>query len=846
MEGPTLFDRLRSGPLPVPRAVELAIQIAEAMEYAHERGVIHRDLKPANVKIAPDGRVKVLDFGLAKAMADPATEASSGDRLTGADSPTVSPTLSSPITGALTGENVILGTAAYMSPEQARGKPVDRRSDVWSFGVVLWEMLTGERLFAGETISDTVASILKVEPDPSRLPDDTPPRLRELLERCLAKDPRRRLRDLGDIRLELEWIRDGRDAPAGVAEGAADGDAAASRARRGRGVFAGILAAFVGAVAAFLLGDVIRGPVSGGSGPPERVNVLFPEEIEVGDYGLSPDGRWIIIWGSARDSQGESGLYLRSLDDYEVRPVPNSWSAVTAVFSPDSRWLAFAAAKGTGSSARILWKIPLDGSAPPLQLRDWDPTWSGLHWLPDGDLVTAVAGAGILRLPADGGPPSAPVPLVAEDLVIEDTVSPRPFSSSILPGGTRLLSTIEAWGENGYQVNIVCVDVETGSVKLLLEDGGAPSWSPTGHLLFSRGASLLAVPLDPERLEVTGGPVALLDDLRIVASWNYGRFSPSAEGSLLYDAGGFVGGDRRLIWVDGNLRELEPWSDEPLSIESWFYTSPDGQRVATVQAGPDGVYDVYVSEPGRPVLRKWVEEPGRDCASYGWSPDGESLLYLSRTASESIFYIRPLDGGPSVKVLEDRDVSKDYRSPEFVDGGTALLLAAREGGTYRVEMRRLTGGEGDLPEPEVILENAAQLQMSPDGRWLGYVSDSSGRREVYVRRWLGGGRLGPERRVSTDGVQSLQLWYRPPDGGHLELWFLQHRQMYAVSMTSDGELSRPRLVGDWPREYLYLQPSPDGRLLLLVRGPDEAPPQGLNLVRGWTREAERRLSGRGS
>ncbi len=848
VEGPTLFDRLAAGLIPTEEAVELAHQMAEALEYAHDRGVVHRDLKPANVKVSPDDRVKVLDFGLAKALADPSTEASASgsDAPARPDSPTLtSPTLTSPITGALTGANVILGTAAYMSPEQARGKPVDRRSDIWSFGVVLWEMLTGERLFLGETVSDTVAAILKTEPDLSRVPDDAPPRLRELLERCLTKDPRRRLRDMGDVRLELEWIREGR--------GAAGSDSTtAERGTAARPSLPALVAALVlGAVLGIAAWNLATPLSPADSASSDHLTLVAPEGVEARWFYPSPDGRYVVIASPPRgEKDSRPGLHVRPLNSYSTHLIPGTQRALFLAFSPDSRWLAFVAPKDMQTSAPVLWKVPIDGGAPPLELRPWNLEWTGLHWLEDDTFITASASEGILRLPADGGAVISRTPLVApEGVAIEDTVHPLASAASILPGGKHFLGTVEFWGDDGYRNDIVSVDLETGDVKRLLEDASVPRWLSSGHLLVSRGSTLLAVPFDLDRLEVTGGPTALVDDLRIWRSWNDGEFDLAQDGTLVYVGGGFVGGERRLVWLDRHLRELEPWSDRLLDVDFAPMLSADGRRVMAVRAGPDGVFDTYVSEPDRPVLQKWIERPGEDCTPNAWSTDGSRVAYRARTSRGSYHYVRTIADGTDRLVLEDTETTVSYSVSAFADDDASLLVTRFGDGPMDILRVDLTHESEGLPPVEMLLENAAVPEISPDGRWMAYLSESSGRWEAYVRRWQGGGRLGPERRISSDGVRGPSVfrnaglcWYRPGDGGPLEIWFRAGSDVHSVRVAGETNLSPPRRVATWEPAFASMSPAPDGRILMLKYGPREAAFREVSVVRGWAKDVARKLA----
>jgi serine/threonine-protein kinase len=347
IEGPTLFDRLTAGRLPQEEGLSIARQIAEAVEFAHENGVVHRDLKPANVKLTEDGRVKVLDFGLAKAMEDP-TASSAGDP---AQSPTLSPTLQSPITGALTGANVILGTAAYMSPEQARGKPLDRRTDIFSFGCVFYEVLSGRRAFDGETISDIIARILEREPDWSALPDSTPERVRRIIQRCLEKDPRKRQRDIGDVRLALEEIEEARTSSARAARETGEHRVTTRALRRSLGVAWIAVAALIGAVVGIGSWNALRPAASrsaAGPGGVVRLSVDFPSDLRVLNWGASPDGNALAFLAALKDPPDDEWspprVYLRALDAFEALEVSGTEGVRTTAFSPAncastrSRW----------------------------------------------------------------------------------------------------------------------------------------------------------------------------------------------------------------------------------------------------------------------------------------------------------------------------------------------------------------------------------------------------------------------------------------------------------------------------------------------------------------------------
>ena len=825
--GKDLSHQLIGGPLPVQDALEIAVQIAAALEAAHGQNVVHRDLKPSNIMVTPEGRVKVLDFGLALSVAG--NPGSSNAVLSH------SPTIASPATA----DGVILGTAAYMSPEQARGKPVDSRSDLWAFGCVLYEMLTGHMLFAGETVSDCVARILTGEPDWNRLPPDTPVPIRNLIRRCLTRDLSRRQQSAGDARVVIAEVLNGE------VSGAADPDKQAVRSGPWGGTRRRVSWIVVAAVVAgFGLGGLAWNLMSGrraprATGPVARLSVVLPDEIIIDSGQISPDGRTLAFMARPRNpSTAEDeldGVYLRRLDSFEFQFVPGSRGAVLVGFSADGRWFVMVAPTEPSSTKYYLWKVPVDGSAPPLKLLDWNSEWTGLHWLPDGDLIVGTSRQEIIRVHPDGRPPEPAVPIRA-DIEVETGFSPQVGQRTRLPDGHHLLSSVEIWGEGGYSQNIVALDIRTAEMRVIIERGANPRWSDTGHLLFSRGASLLAVPFDPDRLEITGGPTAMMGDLRIRFQWQHGNFDLAGDGSLLYAPGGYRGGDRRLIWLDREFNELGPWSDKGLPLEEGPIVSPDGRRFTAVIAGDDGVYDIWMSEPDRPILQKWLEEPNRDVAEVLWSPDGSDLVYSSRTQERTGFYMQSLTKeAPPTLLFEDTSSEAAYKCDAFADGGATLLVTRSASGTPTLLTFSLEGSADRERTMETLLEGAGQAQISADGRWMVYTSDTSGRVEVYLRRWKGNGGLGPERRVSTDGGDR-PLWYAPADGGPPEIWFLNSRKIYSVPVGGgeDPALPRPKQVADWKESYLSEGFYPDGRILMRMRGEGEKPAGYYNLIPGWS------------
>ena len=586
VEGPPLADRISKGPIPIDEALPIAKQIAEALEAAHEAGIIHRDLKPANIKVREDGTVKVLDFGLAKAL-DPNPQ---GD-------PSESPTL----TAAGTRAGVILGTAAYMSPEQAKGQRVDRRTDVWAFGCVLHEMLSGARAFNGDNVSDTVASVLRSEPDWDALPDDTPPRVSTLLRRCLEKEPRGRVQAIGDVRLALEGGFE-------TTISAAHDSAVAPRLRTWQRpvplVVAGLTLLVLGSLAtwAWLSGGSSPGPV-----PPIRFAIALPGSDDMDIEGtnlftLSPDGQ-TLVYVARRD--GVQQLYRSPINEFAATPMMDTRDAQYPFFSPDGQSVGFFA----GAELRM---VALAGG-PSRAVTAVAPGHRGAYWGDDGTIVFGQSDLGLWRIPASG--------LEATFVTASDDGRPV-WYPQVLPERGAILFTVSEIRPDAGDLHVL--DPDTGAHRLVVRDAVAGRVLPTGHLIFQRSRALWAVPFDEDRLEVQGNPVAVVEGVNVGANGSV-KFAVADDGTLVYQPN--IGrSNRRLAWLDRNggrtLLDAEPRPFISVRL------SHDGEALALVVITEDN-FDVWIYDLVRDVSRRLTSGPYLDRFPV-WTPDDRRPFTISR------------------------------------------------------------------------------------------------------------------------------------------------------------------------------------------------------------------------
>jgi serine/threonine-protein kinase len=805
VEGETLERKLKDARMPVEEALQLALQIAEALEAAHEKGVMHRDLKPANIMVSGNGQVKVLDFGLAKAFTADPKQTAVGH----------SPALSL----AMTQQGLVLGTAGYMSPEQASGQATDQRADIWAFGVVLYEMLAGSPLFSGESVPHILADVLKTEPDWSRLPTNLHPRLKLLLERCLKKKVRDRYHSMADVRVDIEDVL--RD-PQGVA-------AAATAQPSSRRVLPFVAAALV-------VGGALVGLVGWSLWPPavprpvNRFDWAFPPNqaflIRNAGYSvaaLSPDGRYF-AYGTPQ------GLYVRAMSELEARVIPGTEKdgAGEPFFSPDSQSVAYFA-RGQ------LKRVGLGGGAPVVVADGLARLSFGASWGPDGTILFGQPD-GIFRVSANGGKPE---PLIrAKDELLS--------GPALLPDKDSVLFS-RALGRDpttSRKAQVVVQTLSTGKRTTLVDSGFSARYVPTGHLIYAAADGLFAIAFDASRLAVSGSAVSVAQGiLRAQFGIPAANYGVSADGTLVYvSASSPAAAERYMpVWVDRQGRE------EPLGLEPCYCigptVSPDGTRVAlSVITADRQNADIRVWSLAQRTLQRLPPESGLQEGPL-WTPDSVQIAYASTAEGGGIF-LRHADGtGAPERLVQGFGLVAWGWSAD----GDLIFNSDRLGATASVGVLAVAG---DRRPKTLLATNFRSLDgaLSPDGRWLAYESDESGHYEIYVRPYPD---VEAHQWVISSGGGEEPKW--APDGR--TLFFRSAKSlMAAVVETAHGFSFRaPEPVLDITGYEFFRGPprtydvSPDGRRFLLVKpvtgtaADSVAQPLQIVIVQNWTEELKRRV-----
>jgi eukaryotic-like serine/threonine-protein kinase len=844
VEGPTLAERIAERPIPLDEALTIARQTAEALEAAHEKGVVHRDLKPANIKLTSDGKVKVLDFGLAKLL-DTETSAAGQSR---GKSPglTNSPTLTTP---AMTMAGVILGTAAYMSPEQARGKAADKRVDIWAFGCVLYETLTGRRVFDADEVSDTLAFVLTKDPDWSALPASTPPAIRRLLRRCLAKDRNARLPDIGSARLEID---DAHAEPSSTNVDAGSTGLGVTRTTPSvRFVVAAIAAAALSALITWMMlrPRPVAQPVTRvlvGVAPAERLlsGIQLDAPLARGRpsrtaMATSPDGR-SLAFSAERD--GRVQLYLRRFDQLEATGIAGTEGASNPFFSPDGQSLGFYA-------AGALKTVPLNGG-PVVELCK-TPLVFGASWGRTGQIVFARQTGGLWQVSAAGGTPSE---LTKLETGSGDLSHRLP---QLLPDGQAVLFTVTKTGFPSWDDTLIAVQsLANGHRKILIEGGADARFAATGHLVYLRRGTLMAVPFDPSRLEVTGAAVGLVADVMQAANIQptqidsgAGQFAVSESGSLVYVTGGVFPQDRwSLVWMDRTGRS------EPLHLAPGAYLaprlSPDGKRIAFNSTTGD--WDLWTYDVARGIASRLPMEGDQSVPV--WTPDGSRLMFTSLLkGTRGLFWINADGSGSAQRVMTSTggvttptsdDTPRTWVSADSWTADGSAMAISYQGGIS------LLPSDGKT-EPRQILMSGTHAEFSPDGRWLAYRGGEPGpgTSRVYVQPY-----------PSLDRREQVSV-----ESGTSPTWRRDGREMYYVENASaEGSLkirmmavpisTTPTFVAGSPR-VLFEGPfrndgpfrgydiTPDGQRFLMVQEVPQ-PPTSVSqmiLVQNWVEELKQRV-----
>ncbi len=823
VEGETLAARLARSRLPLDEALGIAAQIATGVEAAHERGVVHRDLKPGNVMLQPDGVAKVLDFGLARGAPADASKSRLG-------APAISDI-------AATGEGFAVGTPGYMSPEQARGKEVDRRTDIFAFGCLLYECLTGRPAFFGESAADAIAATLEREPDLSLLPERTPRRIWDLLGGCLEKDPKHRLRDIGDARLELERAIERREwTSTGSMRAAPEGR------RSWRGAAPWIVAGFaVAAAGAAILGPWRSGAaVPASSRTPLRFTVNEPEvrhrvTADLSSVAISRDGS-IVCYGGAKPGStatvmGTSAgdwdfLYVRRLSETASVPLQflDDNRGVDPTFSPDGRWVAFARHSS-------MFKIPVEGGQP-VDLYDGQGLSKGSCWTDRGILVAAKVNGGLSLLPPDGGPLTA---VTTPDLARNEVSHRWP---DVLPDGRHALMTVKYADTATFDdADIALLDLDAGTWKTIVKGGMFARYAPPmqgaqgGHVVFARAGSLLAVRFDAKTGQISGTPTVMIEGVQTEPGSGAAQFAIARDsGTLVYVPGGSDEPKSELVWIglDGTTKP----TGAPARNYSWAAISPDGTRVVTGVWGASDQLFVYDLARGTSTR---LTTKGNSSGAV-WMRDSKRIVFTSDREGPMATYLQSADGtGEPERILEGT-LGEQAICAAFEGGDAILYQKDRDLWAQPIGKNAPARALFTTPYTE------AHPRISPDQRWIAYTSDETGQDEVYVRSFPS----GESRWQVSIGGGSLPWWLPGSDG---VVFHTKDDLVVARAVENDFSRARPERLAAFPAGLRYMEMMPDGSRILGIRNLPSTPGSGrVVAVVNWFTELEARLprNGRGN